>query len=931
MHIPGLEKWVFPGLDEETERKKTVHAYRDLLEMLDATVHEHRHRVAFRFHEGERETHLRYGEVHRYAARVGSALLAGGVKAGDRVLLVSENRPEWGCCFFGILRAGATVVPVDKELSAAEVVNIAKRAGAVVCLVSEALAEKHPNLQTGFADAEAPTQVRTLADVMAGDPSKPDGIGPVRKSASADDVASLIFTSGTTGKPKGVMLTHRNFASLVAKLAGAFEIGMGDGVLSVLPLHHTFEFSAGFLTPFSRGAEISYLDELTGDRLGDVLETGRITGMVGVPAVWQLFHRKVTQEFASKPRVVEEALKALMAANAELRNARGINLGKLLFWPVHQKFGGRIRFLISGGSALQDDVHKAFHALGFTLDEGYGLTEAAPVLAVTKAGDKREPGTVGKALPGVEIRIFSPDGEGIGEVIARGPNVMAGYYEDRESTDAVLKNGWLHTGDLGRLDEQGRLFLVGRQKDVIIDSNGKNVYPDELEELYGDHPHLKELSVVGLPDESGGERVACLAVADYKERPRDEVRKELEEHFRTVSTAQPFYRRIKVLRFWDGELPRTSTRKVKRPLVVEELKRLDHVAASAEKARQQDEGTDWLTQLIADVIQRPVTDVRPDARLTGELGFDSLMLTELGVALEQAGVPAAAVADLTKVGSVDDLRRVVQAAGRRLSPESKAKELVQEKAKTSTDLELPLPEGVVRAGRHVLSAGQDAIYRALFGVAVTGKTFIPKNRNFLVVANHSSHLDMGLVRQAMGEQGDRLVALAARDYFFDTAWKRAYFENFTNLIPMERHGSLRVSLRLAQESLIQGYNLLIFPEGTRSLTGEISEFKPTTGYLSLGCGVDVLPVYLKGTHNALPRGAWWPKFEDLSVHIGPPLLIDDLRAKTKGLAKSEAYKVVTALSEQAVRTLARGEMYRPDELPVPAIPTRAQRRGTETI
>src|SRR6185436_2496948 len=243
----------------------------------------------------------------------------------------------------------------------------------------------------------------------------------------------------------------------------------------------------------------------------------------------------------AKPSFVEQATKALMSANAELRNRSSVNLGKLLFWPVHRKFGGRVRFMVSGGSALPDEVHKAFHALGFTIAEGYGLTEAAPVLAVSELGHKRRAGTVGAALPGIEIKIDQPDAEGIGEVVAKGPNVMAGYFGDREATDTVLQDGWLHTGDLGRLDAEGRLYLVGRKKDVIIDANGKNVYPDELEELYQDHPHVKELSIVGLPDEGGvGEKVACLCVPEYKvsgeeePRPREEVRRELEEHFRKI-------------------------------------------------------------------------------------------------------------------------------------------------------------------------------------------------------------------------------------------------------------------------------------------------------------------------------------------------------------------------------------------------------------
>ncbi len=928
VHIPGLAKWVFPGLDEETEKRKVVSAYRDLIELLEASVHAWRHRVAFRYHEADRESRLTYGEVHRYAGRVGSFLIANGVGHQDRVMLLSENRPEWPVSFFGILRAGATSVPVDKELSETEIANIAKRSEAKILLVSEELFAKRPGLAKAFEAVGAPTKVHLLAEALSGDPSKPDGIGAIKRSASPDDAASLIFTSGTTGVPKGVVLTHRNFTSLVAKLAGTFDIGMGDGVLSVLPLHHTFEFSGGFLTPFSRGAEISYLDELTADRIGDVLEGGNITGMVGVPALWQLFHKKVTQEFAQRPRLVEEGFKVLMSVNAELRNRRGINLGKLLFWPVHRKFGGKMKFMISGGSALSDEVHKAFHALGFNLDEGYGLTEAAPVLTVTKAGNKRMANSVGRALPGVEIKIDSPDNDGVGEVIAKGPNVMAGYFQDRDSTEAVLKNGWLHTGDLGRLDPDGNLTLVGRKKDVIIDHNGKNVYPDELEELYQQHEHLKELSIVGLPDEHGGEKVACLAVPDYKDRPREEVKKELDEHFRRVGSDEPFFRRIKVLRYWDGELPRTSTRKVKRPVVVKELQRLEKLGASAEKAKKgsTDESTDWLVQVIADVVQKPASDIHDSSRLQADLGLDSLMLTELGTALEHAGVPSSAAGDLTKIQTVDDLRKVVAAAGR--APKG-VKELVIADAesgeKKSDSLELELPEPVAAIGRKALTLGQKSIYGGLFDVEVKGKNFIPQNRNFLVVANHASHLDMGLVKLALGEQGERLVALAARDYFFDTSWKRAYFENFTSLIPMDRQGSLRESLRLAGEALTQGFNLLIFPEGTRSPNGELQEFKPTTGYLSLNFGVDILPLYLKGTYDALPKGAWWPKFEKLEVRIGPAILIDDLRAKAKGLAKSESYRIATKLAEESVRALSVGRTMRSDALPLPAIPARTER------
>ena len=786
-----------------------------------------------------------------------------------------------------------------------------------------------PGLVEALAAAGLATRVASIADAMSGDPSQPDGIGPVRRAAAPDDVASLIFTSGTTGTPKGVMLTHRNFASLIAKLAGAFDIGVGDGVMSVLPLHHTFEFSAGFLTPFSRGAEITYIDELTSDRLGEVFETGRVSAMIGVPALWQLLHRKVTQEMASRPPLVEQALKTLMAAHGELRNRSSLNLGKLLFWPVHRKFGGKIKFLVSGGSALPDDVHKAFHQLGFNIIEGYGLTEAAPVLAVSETRtNKRQPGTVGKALPGIELRILEPDTEGLGEVLARGPNVMAGYFGDKEATDAVLKEGWLYTGDLGRLDAEGRLYLVGRKKDVIIDANGKNVYPDELEDVYGTHAHIKELSIVGLPDEGGGEKVACLCVPDSKERPREEVRRELEEHFRKTGLEMPFYRRVKVVRFWDGELPRTSSRKVKRKLVVEELKRLERLASSGERARERVQQSttggvaDWLYPLVAEVVNKPLSDIRPEARLSGDLGLDSLMLTELSVALEQAGVPLPAVNDLTQVQTVEDLRKLVLASGRRPSQETRAKDITRE-AEKAEDVEIPVPEPLVAVGRQIVRLGQQALFGGLFDVKVTGRPFIPQNRNFLVIANHASHLDMGLVKVVLGGQGQRLTTLAARDYFFDTPLKRAYFENFSDLLPMDRHGSLRESLRLAGSALQQGFNLLIFPEGTRSVTGELLEFKPTLGYLARTYEVDVLPIYLKGTFEALPKGSMVPKSRELEAHIGPALTLDVLRTKTRGMARSESYRYATRMAEDSIRALAAGHVLNFDE----NTPVEEQRRA----
>jgi len=905
VHMKGLEEWVFPGLEEES--KKKVHAvkqHRDVLELFHASCETHRRRVALRM-SGARKDRFSYAELGAFARRVAGALAARGVRPGDRVLLASENRPEWAVAFFGVLSAGAVAVPVDAELSPAELANLTRSAGAKLALLSERVAERVPELLQAWRSGGGPAPLG-LGEALSGDPT----LAPRLPPPQPDDVASLIYTSGTTGTPKGVLLTHRNFASLVAKLSALFDLGPGDGLLSVLPLHHTFEFTCGLLVPLARGAEVEYLDELTADTLGDALESGRVTAMIGVPALWALLHRRITQELSARPGVVESTARALMAANAGLRDRVGANFGKLLFWPVHRKLGGRLRILVSGGSALSPDVQRAFHELGFDLYEGYGLTEAAPVLAVSTPGDGPRAGTVGRPLPGIELRIDAPDATGVGEVLARGPNVMAGYWKqgsdrpeiDRELTAAVLDGGWLRTGDLGRFDADGQLVLVGRKKDVIIDADGKNVHPDEVEEHYRSDDLVKELSVVGLRDGTA-EKVAMLVVPRWEDRDRAEVRRRLEQHVRRVSASLPFHQRVKVWHVIDQELPKTSTRKVKRAWVTAELRRLEAAAqhgARARSAAREGHGDGWVLDVVAEVSRRPRASVTRASLLAADLGFDSLMLTELAAALEQAGVPPSVTDGLHQIETVGELARAAGAAVHRAEPEAPVKADAEAGAR-EPDVALPGPLSAF--GRRLLAAGQRALYRDLYKTEVRGRAYIPRDRNFLVVANHASHLDMGLVKVALGDQGERLAALAARDYFFDTTLKRAYFENFTNLIPMERSGSVRQSLRAAVEALRHGMNLLIFPEGTRSRDGRMARFKATAGYLALQCGVDALPLYIRGTHQALPPGQLLPRAADLEVLIGQPIRVDELRRRTSHLPRGEAHKEATRIMEEAVRAL----------------------------
>ena len=452
-------------------------------------------------------------------------------------------------------------------------------------------------------------------------------------------------------------------------------------------------------------------------------------------------------------------LDTLRSAREKSRKAFGVdvNMARLVFLPVHQRFGNKLRLLISGGSALPVETMKQFRGLGFNLYEGYGMTESAPVLTVTRPGAQLVLGSVGEPLPGLEVKIHEPDAQGVGEVIATGPNVMLGYYNDPELTAETIQKGYLHTGDLGRIDPKGNLFIVGRKKDVIIGLNGENVYPDELEERYRESPFIKELSVVGLleaslkdspsPDDKG-EAVACLVVPAYdapqaEGLSREEVRDKVREHMRQVTSKLPVAKRVKIMHLTDLELPKTATRKVKRKQVVEELKRLERTKRQVQAAEGGAQGAaaggvasgDWLLNLLADVVGKPRSQVVETATLQ-ELGVDSLSFAELGVALEAAGVNVPENVDITSIASVVELRQAIRDWGMRkpkqeLRPSQsagagKGRSKKREKEADSAD-RIDLPKWVVELGNRGLNAGQRALYERVLDSRVTGRAGVPSS------------------------------------------------------------------------------------------------------------------------------------------------------------------------------------------------------------
>ena len=894
VHVPALERHVFPEMEARLERKpKAPRAHATLTSLLDDMALRHDLKVALQRTEAEGLSRLSYRDVRRAALRVAARLRHAGIARGDRVLLSGKNHPAWPVALFGILYAGATVVPFDPTLELSDVQNIA-RASRARLLIADASVEARVG-----AALELPA-LDLWSCASRGSDEEP--VLGAEVAAAPDDLALLIYTSGTTGTPKGVMLSHKNITALVASLAPLFPLGTGDRVLSVLPLHHTFELSCGLLLPLSRGARIVYLDEVSGERLEHGLRASRATALIGVPALWEALERRIHGKVADKGPLFEWAFDAAVELSRSIGKQTGVDVGRALFGAVHQGLGGQLRYLVSGGAALGQDTHALFQGLGLHLAEGYGLTETAPVLTVSPGGPKTRAGNVGQPVIGVEIRIKAPDAQGVGEVLARGPNVMLGYADDEAATRAIIdEEGWLHTGDLGKLDGRGRLTLVGRAKDVVVSSSGENVYPEDVEARLGVVPHVAEYCIGGVPDGRGGQRLACAAVPSRDERGELE-RGAARDALQKALLALPVAQRPAIVELFDEPLERTSTKKIKRKAAMEAIVRAQKGEGRKAVRVLSGEAAGIVQAAVANLARRRPADVTPERSLRGDLGFDSLMALELLSVLEARLGRTLDAEALARAETVGQLSAALEP--RSLTSTSSTGHI--EEAETS---ELSLPAPLREAAMAWLGRGAESFYSRLMQTTVHGRAFIPHNRPTLVVANHTSHLDMGLVKHALGTYADDMVTLAAQDYFFEgAALKRAFFEQLSNLEPMPRTGALRSALRRAGEILGRGQTVLIFPEGTRSADGSLQPVKPAVGHLALHHQVDILPIWLSGTFQALPRGARVLQGRRLGARIGPPLEITDLQRLTQGLPSMDAARVVSRIAERAVAALGRGQL-----------------------
>ena len=906
VHMPGLRRHIFPQLELHTRaRPGSSYRYKTLVEMLDRAAERYGARPALDSPtpSGQR-TSISYRELHDRVQRAGLLLGTRGIKPGDRVLLVAENSPDWVIAYFAILYAGAIAVPLDHLISADELAAVSRiaepRAALISAACSKRLGKSVGEAMSGIVEMELGDLQRPF--MLRGQPAAPVKI-------ERRTLASIVFTSGTTGTPKGVMLSHGNFTAQIASLGRVFALGADDVVLSLLPLHHTFEFTCGLMLPLASGAQIVYPLGIDAASLSRTLADVQPTALVGVPALWEAIHRRIIDTVEARGPFFQAAFDQLRDLNRRIDADYKLNLGTMLFRPAHAALGGRLKLAVSGGAALPQRVAQFFNDIGIKLLEGYGLTESAPVLSVARPDEPLRPGSVGKPLSKVDLRLAGADGQHphhrgesrdyqidqVGEIIARGPNVMSGYYRNQAVTDEVLKDGWLHTGDLGRFDSEGRLYIVGRAKDVIVDAGGNNIYIDELEEAYGHSPYLRELAVVGLKV-GMGEQVAALAIPAYaKGESRRAVEDQLRTHFERVSATLNPHSRIRILRFTDAELPRTRTRKVKRTEVASILHRMVE-SRSTEKAAINTEVESWLAEALEQVASGAAT-IDPATRLIEDLGLDSLALAELA---EQIAIKAGrdiSAEQLANVATVEDLQRIVS--------EGQNRPKLPSYARFAQPYTMELPAPIRRLGEFAMRKTLASAFDSWLKPRVMGRGNIPANRNFIVVANHSSHIDFGLVAHALGANGRDLVVLAAKDYFFNTALRRFAATNFTRLIPFDRERAQLDSLEQALTELAAGRNVLMFPEGTRSPDGSIHEFKSGVGYLALHAGCDVLPIHLSGTFEVLGKGKLLPRHADVEVRIGRAIASDEFRLLAQDAEGAGAYRKLADHIRRAVLAVAQ--------------------------
>lgn len=539
-------------------------------------------RPAFRKRNENGEMHaITYNEFNRDITAFGTALINLGLK-DKRVAVIGENRYEWCVTYLAVVNGVGTIVPLDRELPQSDIQNLLEQSKAGAVIFSEKYLEMVQSLKNSCPavkqwicmDDAAEAEALSFSALIADGKKSLDAGSEVWQNVQIDPDSPLIllFTSGTTGFAKGVMLSHKNICAVITGVSETVKVLPEDSVLSVLPLHHTYECTLGFLTIMYSGASIAFSEGLK--HIARNMKEYGPTILVTVPLLLENVYNKVWAQ-AGKQKGMKRSLILGQIISGFLYRILGIDIRKKLFAKIHDNVGGNLRLFITGAAAIDPKVSKGFRKWGFSVLQGYGLTECAPLVAGNRDSQFRDR-SAGIAIPGVELKIDRPDKNGIGEILVRGPSVMLGYYNNIVETQKVLKDNWFHTGDLGKMDRKGFLYITGRCKNVIVTKNGKNIFPEELESYIKDSPLVGECIVYGELDAISGETEVKAQIFPNLDEIRDklkninlninpeEIKKLIQDVITNVNRKIPLYKHIRQVDIRDTEFEKTTSRKIKR-------------------------------------------------------------------------------------------------------------------------------------------------------------------------------------------------------------------------------------------------------------------------------------------------------------------------------------------------------------------------------
>jgi long-chain acyl-CoA synthetase len=846
-----------------------------------------------------------YADLDGCVDRLARGLRHAGLARGERAAIIADNGPEWIAAALAVIRAGGVVVPLDVQLGEKALRHVFGDSTPRFVFTTKNRAERivacAENARIVLLDATDQDE-RSWRRLLLKNAGALPKLGP-------EDHATLFYTSGTTGPPKGVPLTHSNLSVQIDAALATGLTSENDHLLLPLPLHHVYPFVIGMLAPLTRGLTVVIPQSLTGPQIIRALQEGEINVVIGVPRLYRALYSGIQARLQSAGPLRGGIARKLLVLSIALRRSFGVRAGKILLRPLHRQLGSQLRLLASGGAALDPELAMKLEGLGWQVAIGYGLTETSPLLTFNLPG-QAPLDSVGKPIRDVELRIWTPEKEerlggleGQGEVLARGPSVFTGYRNLEEKTrEAFTEDGWFRTGDLGFMDNEGNLHLLGRVSTLIVTEGGKKVQPDDVEEAYAEEKAIREIGVL----QKDGKLVALIVPAG--KHGEQNVGQAAREAIERVSRRLPPYQRVSEYALTGEAIQRTRLGKIRRHLLSERYEKakkgeeVSHERGAGPMPIEEMSGEDrallddHAAQATWELLAQRYKDKRltPDSNPVLDLGIDSLEWLNLTFEIrENAGVELTEAA-IARIEAIRDLLREVSEASEAESesqPLDRPEEILTDKQKRW----LEPPGLVMRLVARILFFANRTVMRTLFRVEARGLDRLPENAQFVFAPNHTSYLDPPALGAVLSN------ARLAQTYWggWSVIVTRNVFTRFigrlANAVPIDPERGAISSLAFGAVLLKRKLSIVWFPEGGLSRTGELQPFKPGIGIVLARFSVPVVPVFIAGTHEALPVGAVLPRLRKVRVTFGKPLGPRELERAGKGKEAHE--RIVNALRE----------------------------------